>query len=62
MYAFEFGKSNRIIYNNLLSNKHQELQDDCQSFIIILAIKLWLLRYQLQVFMNDNDGNSERYG
>ena len=47
MYAFECDKSNYIIYNSLILNKYQEIQDDCRYFAIILATKLWLLRYQL---------------
>ena len=47
MYAFESDKSKQTIYNNLLFNKYQEIQDNCWSFPIILATKFWLLRYQL---------------
>ena len=31
MYAFECVKSNLIIYNNLVFNKYQEIQDDYPS-------------------------------
>ena len=46
MHAFEYDKSSLIIYNNynLLFNKYLEIQNDCRSFKIILATKLWLLR------------------
>ena len=45
MYAFECDKFNFFFYNNLLFNEYQEIRDDYQSFAIILATKLWLLRY-----------------
>ena len=46
MCAFECDKSIKIIYNNLLFNKYQEIQDDWRSFTIMLATKLGLVRYQ----------------
>ena len=40
MYAFECDKSDQIIYNNLLFNKYQEIQDDYRSFAIIFDTKI----------------------